>query len=223
MRVELAFWRTWNSLLKEFFAEPWTCRDAKARFIPAPNTAMKGRSSTGVRTYSTYETATFLPSLPIMDFAQGAQSLGSGFRSQVPLRRPQHLVSNHEFRDGCRAQQRRIIVRVNVPLRVGLAVGGTLMEPHAVWKRHLEQIVVTDAEPVKNLRQGIAFRLGKVVEGAHMANAQQHDLEGPYCPEGRQDNKVAVSAHDALFLLQFKLQVIAQQARAMLFEVFGLR
>src|SRR5690348_10722670 len=56
------------------------------------------------------------------------QPLGRALRRDVALRHAKHFKTHHELPYRGRAQQRRIIVRVKVPLRMLLAVGRRLVE-----------------------------------------------------------------------------------------------
>ena len=60
--------------------------------------------------------------LTVMLLAGRAQARGGVFRRHVALRRAEHLEADHELAHGRRPQQRRIEVRVQVPLVVRLAV-----------------------------------------------------------------------------------------------------
>src|ERR1700722_10072862 len=65
-------------------------------------------------------------------FPHRPQPRRRALRRDIPLWHPQHLKADHKLTDSRRAQQRRIEMRVEVPLRMRLAVGGSLMEAHRV-------------------------------------------------------------------------------------------
>src|ERR1035437_10415217 len=88
-------------------------------------------------------------SWPEVLFRAGAQSLGRGLGGNVPLWHSQHLKAHHELAHRGRTQQRRIEVRVEVPLRMGLFVRWTLVEAHGVGKAGLEEIVEADGQPLQ--------------------------------------------------------------------------
>ncbi len=65
----------------------------------------------------------------VLFLGQAAQALGGAFGRDVALRLGQQLVADHELAHRGRAQQRRVEVRVQVPLGVRLrrrsAAGGS--------------------------------------------------------------------------------------------------
>jgi len=65
-----------------------------------------------------------LARLQVMDLAQTSQALRSVFWSNVPLRHREHFIPDHELLHRRRAQQRRVVVGVEVPLRMRLSIGG---------------------------------------------------------------------------------------------------
>ena len=77
-----------------------------------------------------------------MDFGRGAQMFGSGFWRQVALRLGKHFIADHELAHTGRAQQWRIKMRMQLPMR-GIGGGAWRAVPaHRIWKTGLEQIVI---------------------------------------------------------------------------------
>jgi hypothetical protein len=86
-----------------------------------------------------------------MRLRAGPQALGSAFGSDVPLRHSQHLKADHEFSDRRRAQQGRIEVGVEVPLRMGSAIGWCLVEAHGVGEAGLKEQIKTGGKPLQRI------------------------------------------------------------------------
>src|SRR5215472_3658963 len=61
---------------------------------------------------------------------RAAECVGSGLRRDVALRGAEQLKADHEFADGCGAQQRRIEVRVQLPLGMFVAVEWGRVKAH---------------------------------------------------------------------------------------------
>src|SRR5260370_17373397 len=66
----------------------------------------------------------------------------STLRRKVPLRGAEKFVTHHEFLNRGGAQERRKVVRMQVPLLVGSAVIRLLVESHRIGATRLQQIVV---------------------------------------------------------------------------------
>src|SRR5262245_47023364 len=154
--------------------------------------------------------ASILPT-GVVNVAQPAQTFGRIFRSEVPLWRAQHLVSNHELRDRGRAQQWRTKVSVKVPLRMLLVVGGPLVEAHRVGERGLEQVVVERRQLLENSGKRIALRVVLMMHIADVSHDQQEGLERPRCPKRLYCHEVSVLTHDTFATVQFELEIVAQQ------------
>src|ERR1035441_1364400 len=60
------------------------------------------------------------------------QPLRRRLRCNVALRGGQHFITHQKLAHGCRAQERRIKMQVQVPFLVLEAVGGPLVYPHRV-------------------------------------------------------------------------------------------
>src|SRR5713226_4306973 len=76
-------------------------------------------------------------------------------RRDVALGRAEKFVANHEFLNRSGAQERRKVVRVEVPLFVGAAVGGLLVKSHGIRESRLKQIVVTNGDAPQDVAQEI--------------------------------------------------------------------
>src|SRR5215472_5269973 len=109
--------------------------------------------------------------IQVMGFADFAESDGGRFGSQVALRGGQEFVADHELANGGGAQERRKIVRVQVPGLVELAVGWALMETHGIGKSRFKQIVVTNGDAAKDVAEKIAFVRVQLVDRRNMAFA----------------------------------------------------
>src|SRR5580704_6529684 len=81
-----------------------------------------------------------------------AQTSRCLFGSNVALRCTQKFVAHHEFPHHRRTQQRRIEMRVKMPLGMSFAVGGTLVKSHGIGKRSLEQVIVTRRDTMQDVR-----------------------------------------------------------------------
>src|SRR5580692_6227844 len=132
-----------------------------------------------------------------MNVAQAPQMGRSALRGDIALGRSEHFVSHHEFLHGSRTQQRRKIVRVEMPLRMLLSVGRLLVEAHRVRKRRGEQIVVTYRQAAQYASQVIAFRFRELGHATDMAAAQNHRLERPYSPVRDQGHEAFIFRDDA--------------------------
>ena len=99
-----------------------------------------------------------------MVLAGRPQARGGIFRGHVTLRHAEHFEADHELAHGRRAQQRRIEVRVQVPLGVRLAVARPLVEAHRVGKRRFEQAVVARRHPLEHVGERVAFGRRQVVQ-----------------------------------------------------------
>src|SRR5215469_14420563 len=95
--------------------------------------------------------------IQVMNFACFKQARGGRFGSEVPLRRGEQFVSDHELSNGGGTEQRREIVCVQMPCFVGLAVSRALMETHRIRKRGLKKVVVTGGDLAKNGSQELAL------------------------------------------------------------------
>src|ERR1039457_1884472 len=85
------------------------------RMAGTPICAATARRKMKCRNFIIFQTTSIV--LQIMGLRHGAQAGGGALGRDVPLRHAQHLKADHEFPDGRGAQQRRIVVRVEVPLR----------------------------------------------------------------------------------------------------------
>ncbi len=90
----------------------------------------------------------------------GAQTFGGGFGGDIALGHGEHLVADHEFADGGRAQERRIEVGVQNPFGVRLAVHRGLVKAHRVGEGDFEQVVVAGGHLFENVGQGADFSGG---------------------------------------------------------------
>src|ERR1700728_156046 len=69
----------------------------------------------------------------------------------VSLTHAQHFKADHKFAHGCRTQQRRIEMTVEVALRVLFAVSWPLVKAHSVRETDREQTVVAHRHALENI------------------------------------------------------------------------
>src|ERR1700730_12136575 len=85
------------------------------------------------------------------------QARRGGFCGNVPLRHPKHFKADHKLAYRSRAQQRGVIVGVEMPLRVRLPVRWLLVETHGVREGDIEEMVVPGGEPLHDVGQIISL------------------------------------------------------------------
>ena len=112
-------------------------------------------------------------SIKKMNFVDTAQMRRGALRGNIPLRTAEHFVSNHELLHGGGAQKRRKIVRVKMPLRMGLAIRRLLVESHRIRKRSGEQIVVADGQTPHDGREIVALRIVKIERSSPRAGGSE--------------------------------------------------
>ena len=151
-----------------------------------------------------------------------AQPLGCLLRRQIALRLGEHFVADHEFFDRGRAQQRRIKVRMQLPVVAVAGVVRSGVPAHRIRKRGLKQIVVADQQRLQHFRKAGPFRVGQFRQPPHWARRQQQDFIGPDRPEWNHGNPVRVAHHDPRLRGQFALRVVEQQHRAFFLPVVFL-
>ena len=81
-----------------------------------------------------------------MDIADCAQTLCCLFCGQVSLGLCQHFITNHKFTYGGGAQQRRIKVRVQLPVLILFAIKWRAVPAHRVGEGALEEVVITTGQ-----------------------------------------------------------------------------
>ena len=101
-------------------------------------------------------------------------------------------------------------MRVKVPLRVGLFVGGALMEAHRIRERNAEKVVVTGGDALKDVREGDTLNFFQIGQGSYGSAADYQSFEGPNSPEWHKSNKVVVCAYEARTIFQFKSQIVGE-------------
>lgn len=145
-----------------------------------------------------------------MDFTEAAQAFGGGFRSNVALRRSEHLVPHHELADSGGAQERRIKVRVQMPFRMRRAVGRRLMEAHRVGEECFEEVVVPGCDSLKDVGEAVAFVRLKRYKIPHMSLGKHEHFKRPHRPERYKSDEVLVLANDAFAFAAFQGEIVAQ-------------
>src|SRR5690348_3928156 len=160
-----------------------------------------------------------------MDFARFAETIGRVLRSNIALRHSEHFEADHKFLDGCGAQERREIVRVQMPFGMRRAVGGALVKTHRIGKGNLKQIVVANGDAAENVAKQRELSSGEGRNGVDVSAADDDRFKRPHRPIRNQDHKGIVVADDSLFALELEAQVIAQQASSVAGAVLqqGLR
>ena len=78
-----------------------------------------------------------------MDITDRAQTFGGLFSRQVTLGFCQHFIADHKLTHRRGAQQRRVEVRMQLPVLVFFTVERRAVPAHGVGERALEQVVVT--------------------------------------------------------------------------------
>src|SRR5258706_390890 len=167
--------------------------------------------------------AASLGTIKIVKVARFAKAIRRALRRNVALGGAEQFVTYHEFLNRGAAEQRRKVVRVQMPFFVGAAVGGLLVESHRVWERRLEQIVITNRDAPQDVAEEIALFPAKLIDRSNMALAQHQRLEWPNRPERNDHGKSNVLADDPEVQLQLQLQVVAQQARMFLSAIIPER
>src|SRR5438874_9376361 len=114
---------------------------------------------------------------------QTAKPFRGAFGRDVSLGLCQHLIADHELAHGCRTQQWRVEVGVQVPLRVGYPIRGALVKPHAVGKTDPEQPVVPARQASQNVGQSVALRWSKSGQSIMVLTGQDERLKGPDRPK----------------------------------------
>ncbi len=108
---------------------------------------------------------------------------------------------------------------VDVPVGVGLAVGGGLVEAHGVWEADVEEVVVAGGEAGNDVGEGGFVVGGHLVHGGYGADGGDDGFEGPFCPEGDEGDPEIVFADDALVEAELGFEVIGEEGLSMGGEV----
>ena len=115
----------------------------------------------------------------------------------VALGGAEKFVANHEFLNRCGAQERRKVVRVQVPFFIGAAVSGFLVESHRIRESSLKQIVVTNGDATHDVAQEIPLFPAELIDRSEMALAQHQRFERPNGPKRHDHSKSVVLADNA--------------------------
>jgi len=102
-----------------------------------------------------------------VNLGQFPQPLRGLFLREVALGFGEHLVADHEFFDGGRAQERGVEVGVELPVIVILLAEGRAVPAHGVGEGGLEEVVVAGEEALEDVGEGIAFlglEIGQVAQ-----------------------------------------------------------
>src|SRR5260370_34861441 len=134
----------------------------------------------------------------IMNLARIAEAICRRFRRQVSLRAAQKLVADHEFLNFGGAQERRKVVRVQVPLFVIAPIGGLLVESHGIRESGLKQIVITNGDAAQDIGEEIELFAGERSDGSDGAFAYQGRFERRNCTECHYHRKGYVLTHERL-------------------------
>ncbi len=79
-----------------------------------------------------------------------------------PLGFCQHFITNHKFTYGGRAQQRRIKVRVQLPVLILFAIKWRAVPAHRVGEGALEEVVITTGQLFQRQSQIAALGVGQI-------------------------------------------------------------
>ena len=93
-----------------------------------------------------------------MPFGHIPQHARGMLRCDITLRFGRHLVTDEELPHRGRAQQWRIIDRMQPPVAVVAPIRGSGMPSHGVRKGCLKQIVVSCGQTLDQIRQGVTLR-----------------------------------------------------------------
>ncbi len=108
-----------------------------------------------------------------MDIADCAQTLCGLFCGQVSLGFCQHFITNHKFTYGGRAQQRRIKVRVQLPVLILFAIKWRAVPAHRVGEGALEEVVITTGQLFQRQSQIAALGVGQIGDPQNVGFGQQ--------------------------------------------------
>src|ERR1700746_3427926 len=103
---------------------------------------------------------------------------------------------------------------MEMPLGMGLAIGGTLMKAHGVREKSFEELVVARRQVSQYVRQSVPLGVRKFVHAAKMPLTDHDRLKRPHSPKRHEGGECFVLANEALRLLFLYLPVLAQQTRA---------
>ena len=84
------------------------------------------------------------------------------------------------------------------------------MKSHRVWKRCLEEVVITRCDAFKDVCESFASRAIEHRDVSNVGAAAQQYFEGPGRPERNHNDKVCVFADDAISNLQLQRDIVAQ-------------
>src|SRR5262249_22648986 len=110
----------------------------------------------------------------VVDRRNGPKPLGRSFRRDVALRAAEELEADHEFADGRRAEERRVEMCVEMPFRMGRAVGRALMKTHRIGEGCLEDVVVADGKAAQRFGKGVRLGGGQLVKAADVTAGKHH-------------------------------------------------
>src|SRR2546422_11132119 len=117
-------------------------------------------------------------------------------RRDVALGRAEKFVTDHKLLNRGGTQERRKVVRVEVPLVVNAAVGGLLVETHGIRESSLEQIVVANVNAAHDVAQKLLLFPAELIDRSEMGLAQDQRFEWPSSPERYDDgNGTMLSNH----------------------------
>src|SRR5258708_24026695 len=104
-----------------------------------------------------------------MNFARLEEAIRGVLRRNVALGRAEKFVTDHEFLNRSRAQERRKVVRMQVPLFITSPVGRLLVESYGIGERGLKQFVVTNGDAALVVSQEAWLFPAELVDASEMA------------------------------------------------------
>src|SRR5260370_28403076 len=152
----------------------------------------------------------WLYAVKIMNFACLYKSVRSALRGNVALGSAEKFVNDHKLLNRGGTQEGRKVVRVEVPLVVGAAIGGLLVETHGVRESSLEQIIVANGDAAHDVAEEIPLVRAELIDGSEMALAQDQRFEGPNSPEGHDHDNGLVLADDTHIQVQLQSEGVAE-------------
>ena len=143
-----------------------------------------------------------------------AQAGGGRFGGNIALRHAQQLKPDHKLAHRRRAQQRRVIMRVQVLGRVFLPIRRRLVKAHRIGEGDFKQVIVAGGHLAHDIRQPDTSAGVRSASEPACRCANQQDFERPDRPERDDCREMLVASHHPLAALPLGGNIVAQQAGA---------
>src|SRR6266576_1996711 len=102
---------------------------------------------------------------------------------------------------------------MQVPLWMGPAIAGGLVKSHGIWKRDLEELIITSGQRLQRVRQRVFLVSGKLNKRAQVFARENQSFKRPDGPERNEHCEILVFEYDSLAAFSLHSEVVAQQAR----------